>query len=246
MSQTPGSAPDKDQPPYVKSEDFLLREYGVLRDEILKQTEIEFQLTAFTLIVASTFLTLGIQQKDVVAIPLLLLYPVISVFLAIQWISRIRIEYAIAHYVMETFERFLPPRTPPLGWERWSRAVLVPTGWGLFKKREARNEGSKRSIFRLTLYGARGLFFTTGSLAVFLAIYRTNAAEAMVRDLWNGVVPSFLSQPEGLAVAVFCIVDILVILWTTFWVLRVPRIQQKESKASLPDSSSTAGTEGQP
>jgi hypothetical protein len=46
----------------VKSEDFLLREYGALRDEIIKQTEIEFQLTAFTLIVASTLLSLSVYE----------------------------------------------------------------------------------------------------------------------------------------------------------------------------------------
>jgi hypothetical protein len=246
MSQTPDTPSDTGQQStvkYVRSDDFLLKEYGALRDEILKQTEIEFQLTAFTLIVASTFLTLGLQQQEPVAVPLLLLYPVISVFFAIQWISRVRIEYAIARYVMETFEAFLPSRTPPLGWERWSRAVLVRTGWGPFKGREARNEGSKRSIFRLTLYGARGLFFSTGSLAVLLAIYRTNAAEGIVRDLWNGVIPSVLSQPQALTVAAFCILDALLIVLTTFGVLRVPRIQTAGSAAARSDSGGAAPTQ---
>ncbi len=171
------------------------------RDEIIKQTEIEFQLTAFRLVVASAFLSLGLRTDVSPFVPLL--YSLISLFLAIQWISRIRIEMAIADYIIETFEQHLPPRHPPLGWERWSRIKL--------------REG--RKILGLTFVGARGLFLTTPTLAVLRAIYRTNAAAGVWHDLWQGVFPAALLDPVGLAFAVSCVVDIALIVMTE-WLLR--------------------------
>jgi hypothetical protein len=63
------------------SSGFLLAEYGALRAEILKRTDIQHQLLSLSLIALGTFITIGFESSAT----LLLVYPILAMFLAASW-----------------------------------------------------------------------------------------------------------------------------------------------------------------
>ena len=75
---------DRDQEPKETTFDssgFHLAEYGALRAEILKRTDIQHQLLSLSLIALGTFVTIGIESSAT----LLLVYPILAMFLAASW-----------------------------------------------------------------------------------------------------------------------------------------------------------------
>ncbi len=60
---------------------FHLAEYGALRAEILKRTDIQHQLLSLSLIALGTFVTIGFESSAT----LLLIYPILAMFLAASW-----------------------------------------------------------------------------------------------------------------------------------------------------------------
>ena len=63
------------------SSGFHLAEYGALRAEILKRTDIQHQLLSLSLIALGTFVTIGFESSAT----LLLVYPILAMFLAASW-----------------------------------------------------------------------------------------------------------------------------------------------------------------
>src|SRR6266567_1010077 len=61
----------------------LVEQYVSLRNEIEKRIEIRQQILALTLLVAGTFLTVGVQPS--VSPVVLLFYPIIAMFLGAIW-----------------------------------------------------------------------------------------------------------------------------------------------------------------
>jgi hypothetical protein len=75
---------DRDQEPKettFDSSEFHLAEYGALRAEILKRTDIQHQLLSLSLIALGTFVTIGFESSTT----LLLVYPILAMFLAASW-----------------------------------------------------------------------------------------------------------------------------------------------------------------
>src|ERR1051326_1267765 len=62
---------------------FLIEQYASLRSEIEKRIDIRQQILALTLLVAGTFLTVGVQPN--VPAVVLLFYPLIALFLGAIW-----------------------------------------------------------------------------------------------------------------------------------------------------------------
>lgn len=92
---------------------FYLQEYDALRDEILKRMEIRQQLFTFSLVIAGSFLTVGLATD--LNYKLLFAYPLISLFIAGSWMqSDFRI-YQLGQYIKSQIEtEFLPEGK---GWE---------------------------------------------------------------------------------------------------------------------------------
>jgi hypothetical protein len=75
---------ERDQEPKETTFDparFHLAEYGALRAEILKKTDIQHQLLSLSLIALGTFITIGFESSAT----LLLVYPILAMFLAASW-----------------------------------------------------------------------------------------------------------------------------------------------------------------
>jgi hypothetical protein len=92
---------------------FLIAQYGSLRDEILKRTGIQHQLVSWALIATGTFIGFASTTAT-------LTYPILAMFLAVAWIhSDIRI-MQIGVFIEETIEeRVLGKDAGTLGWEHY-------------------------------------------------------------------------------------------------------------------------------
>jgi hypothetical protein len=140
----------KDIPP--EEFEIVKTEYASLRDELLKRIEIRHQIVSLHLIVAGTFLTIG-AQPDIPAV-VLLVYPVLTMFIAATWARNdSRIKY-IGAYIRDNIELL----TKNVLWEthRLEKAAKPGFLW----------------LSRLRIFSTMGLFLVTQVLALGLAVSR--------------------------------------------------------------------------
>jgi hypothetical protein len=122
--------------------DFLLAEYGKLRDEILKRTEIQHQLISLALVATGTFLA-------VESVTARLAYPVLALFLSLAWVQNdIRIGQ-LGMYIREQVEG----RLGNIGWEHF-HAPMRDLG----------------KIGNLTRFASRGILCGTQFLIILVSL----------------------------------------------------------------------------
>jgi len=125
-------------------------EYASLRNEILRRIDIRHQIVSLHLVVAGTFLTVG-AQPDIPAV-VLLVYPVLTMFIAASWARNdSRIKY-IGAYIRDYVELL----TKNVLWEthRLEKAAKPGFLW----------------LSRLRIFSTMGLFLVTQILALGLAV----------------------------------------------------------------------------
>jgi len=130
----------------------IVTEYKALRDEILKRLDFRYQLLNLILIVAGTFLTIGLQKDNPASI--LLIYPVLSLFLTASWAHNGVTILRIGEYIQER----LAGDFGEFGWEAfyWKQEPLsVASGF-------------------LGKVASSGLIITTQILAIGLAVLKSN------------------------------------------------------------------------
>src|SRR5947209_14135680 len=98
----------------------LIQQYTALRSEIEKRIDIRQQILALTLLVAGTFLTVGVQP--VVPEVVLLFYPVIAMFLGAIWEHNDLRVGQINFYIRTEVEKHLGRFAP--GWETFRRQTF--------------------------------------------------------------------------------------------------------------------------
>ncbi|MGZ8158771.1 MAG: hypothetical protein ACXWT1_06895 [Methylobacter sp.] len=127
--------------------DFLLAEYGKLRDEILKRTEIQHQLISLALVATGTFLVMD-------SVTAKLTYPILALFLSIAWVqSDIRIGQ-LGMYIREQIEiRF----GNNMGWEHFHTPMRDLAGIG-----------------SLAHFASRGILCGTQFLTVLISLLTTD------------------------------------------------------------------------
>lgn len=144
-------------PREVKPEDITsaITEYNALRDEILKRLEFRYQTINLTLIVAGTFLTVGVQANTPPSV--LLVYPLLASFLVAAWAYNGAASLRIAQYIRESIE----PEVAGLGWETSlkEQAPRLHRAYGL-----------------LGTVSTSGLTLTTQLLAIALALLKGDLA----------------------------------------------------------------------
>lgn len=114
----------------------VAEEYNALREEILKHIEFRYQLINLTLISAGTLLAAGVQ--DGVSPSVLLVYPLLSSFLAAGWVYNGKATLEIGTYIKEEIEA----KNVGANWETYQfrkypigeHAGLLGTlsAWGIF------------------------------------------------------------------------------------------------------------------
>lgn len=130
----------------------MLAEYSALRSEILKRMDMRQQILTFTLVIAGTVLSFGVQE-DVSSV-VLLLYPILALFLATAWTQNDTRIWDIAEYIKNYIE-------PNLSGTNWENYVY--------------NKNRIRKVRPLELT-AVGVFLITEVLAVVLALPRLEYA----------------------------------------------------------------------
>lgn len=142
------------------SREFLLQQYGKLREEIYHRTYVQQQLVTIAVLGSGAVLTVGSQTNANLGIPLLLLYPLLAMFLALAWSTQyaaIRTMGAfIAHQEQEVFLR---KDARQYGWE----TLLQQSSFG---------GRSNRALFSGWL-DAKGIFVGLQTLALALALARS-------------------------------------------------------------------------
>jgi hypothetical protein len=137
-----------------KQADFLLAEYKVLRDEILKRLEMQHQLISFSLVAAGGLFAAGIANWTAV---LPLLYPVLALFLANSWnLHDIRIT-ELGTYIRDRIEARLLESGH--GWEHLRVAQACPPT----SDHHWHSAGTLRTVFAGTQLVAVGLALVMAS-----------------------------------------------------------------------------------
>jgi hypothetical protein len=95
-----------------ESQAFLLAEYNTLRDEILRRIEAQEKAISLTLLIFGTILGFGLQNHSPLII---LLYPIISTFLASIWVYNTVSIKKVALYIKDEIENKIDKKN--MGWE---------------------------------------------------------------------------------------------------------------------------------
>lgn len=90
---------------------FVIAEYNALRAEIIKRSEIRYQIISLTLIIAGTILTIGLPSTAPSYV--LFVFPIIGCFLTGIWAHNVAVPRRISTYIKENIER----QFKETGWE---------------------------------------------------------------------------------------------------------------------------------
>ncbi|MGI0493006.1 hypothetical protein ACN4EG_14585 [Alkalinema pantanalense CENA528] len=144
MSDLNTNSPSND----IDSATFALNEFNALNNEIVKRLEIQYQFIALALIVAGTFLSLGSQTNTTPVV--LLVYPIITLFLAVGWQQNAIVIRQLGLYIRDRIES----RVAGGGWENYRKSMSP-----IFQRNLA------------TLF-TRGTFIGTQVVAIIIALPR--------------------------------------------------------------------------
>lgn len=157
MSANPADKNSPVQPstlPQVDRVEAILSEYEALRNEVLKRLEFRYQIINLTLVVAGTFLSVGVQPNISPAV--LLVYPILAMFLITGWIYNLVQLRKLGNYIRDNIE-----------------AKLVVTGWESYLTGRRRQADSFQPLDYLGTISTGGLFLSTQILSVVLAFLKS-------------------------------------------------------------------------
>lgn len=149
--------------------DLYVEQYSSLRSEIEKRLDIRQATLTFTLILASTFLSVAAQPS--IAAATAFYYPIVAIFLAAAWTHNDARIGQISQYIREEVERHMGSLP---GWEAYrSKHTLEKT----------RPLPTKRGLIG---FSTKGVFLATESLALLVGSIRSIAA--LVADPQPGMI----------------------------------------------------------
>jgi hypothetical protein len=191
----------------------LIEQYTSLRSEIEKRIDIRQQILALTLLVAGTFLTVGVQPN--VPEVVLLFYPIIALFLGALWEHNDLRVGQINFYIRTEVEQHLGKFGP--GWETFRLKTFAPR----HKQRCAEQRHPLTPQVGLIVFATRGMFFATQAMTIVVA-----AVRYALEFLQQGHAVN-LTEPKqvliSIAAGILFLVDIGILTYT-FSVVQHKRI----------------------
>jgi hypothetical protein len=130
---TPGTP--NDQRARDPNAPIVVAEYIALRDEVRRRSDNQNELLLFTLAAAGALFTIGVQPDGSVAIPALLLYPVLAMYLATAWSQHDMRIVEISAYIREHIDKVMGggwESRPPSHGARPRRGLVAPAEPGLY------------------------------------------------------------------------------------------------------------------
>ena len=195
----------------------LIEQYRSLRSEIEKRIDIRQQILALTLLVAGTFLTVGVQP----AVPevVLLFYPVIAMFLGAIWEHNDLRVGQINFYIRTEVEKHLGALGP--GWETF-RSKTFPSRHRQHSFRRSVQQHPLTPQPGLIVFATRGMFFTTQAMAIIVAAvrYTSDFLQQGFAVHVTGSKPVVIS----IAIGMLFLVDVGILIYT-FSIVRHKRMQ---------------------
>ena len=194
----------------------FIEQYRSLRSEIEKRIDIRQQILALTLLVAGTFLTVGVQP----AVPevVLLFYPVIAMFLGAIWEHNDLRVGQINFYIRTEVEKHLGALGP--GWEAF-RSKTFPSRHKRHSLRQSMQRHPLTAQPGLIVFATRGMFFTTQAMAIIVAAVRYTS------DFLQQGFAVHVTGPkpvlESIAIGILFLVDVGILIYT-FSIVRHKRM----------------------
>ena len=139
--------------------DFLLEEYQALRDEIVQRVQARQQMWSILLVVAGTFLSVGVQPG--IAAWTIFLYPIIALFFAVNWAHNDARIDQLTWYI----QRQVEPIFRVTGWETYRAQTFR-------QKRKTPAQNPLALLPGLPTMSARGRFASTQLIAASIGVYR--------------------------------------------------------------------------
>ena len=185
----------------------LIEQYTSLRSEIEKRIDIRQQILALTLLVAGSFLTVGVQP----AVPevVLLFYPVIAMFLGAIWEHNDLRVGQINFYIRTEVEKHLGALGP--GWETF-RSKTFPSRHRRHKSRHLEQRHPLTPQPGLIVFATRGMFFTTQAMALIVAAVRYTSEFLQQGLAVHATEPK--QAVVSIAVVALFLVDIGILIYT--------------------------------
>ena len=185
----------------------FLEQYTSLRSEIEKRIDIRQQILALTLLVAGTFLTVGVQPT--VPEVVLLFYPLIAMFLGAIWEHNDLRVGQINFYIRTEVEKHLGELGP--GWESF-RTKTFPSRYRRhkFQKQEQLHPLTPQS--GLIIFATRGMFFTTQAMTIIVA-----AVRYISEFLQRGFAANVTGPKQvvvSISVGILFLVDVGILIYT--------------------------------
>src|SRR6266446_3053586 len=145
----------------------LIEQYTSLRSEIEKRIEIRQQILALTLLVAGTFLTVGVQPG--VPEVVLLFYPLIAMFLGSTWEHNDLRVGQINFFIRTEIEKHLGVFGP--GWETFRLQTFRPAQ-RQYRRARSKQKHALTPQFGLIVFATRGMLLATQAMAIIIAAVR--------------------------------------------------------------------------
>lgn len=160
---------DQQQLQQVQTE-LLVEQYHSLREEIIQRVQARQQMWYVLLLVAGTFLSIGVQPG--IAAWTILLYPLIALFFAINWAHNDTRIDQITWYIQHEIEEPLQFK----GWETYRTQK--------FRRKRAEQRSHPLALVPgLLTFSSRGVFLTTQLLSIGIGAMRLVQAGMLVLAL---------------------------------------------------------------
>ena len=185
----------------------LIEQYRSLRSEIEKRIDIRQQILALTLLVAGTFLTVGVQP--VVPGVVLLFYPVIAMFLGATWEHNDLRVGQINYYLRTELEKHLGALGP--GWETF-RSKTFPSRHKRHSVRQSVPPHPLTPQPGLIVFATRGMFFTTQAMAIIVAVVRYTSD--FLQQGFTLQITGPKQAVESIAIGILFLVDVGILIYT--------------------------------
>jgi hypothetical protein len=140
---------------------FLLEEYHALRDEIVQRVQARQQMWSVLLVIAGSFLSIGVQPG--IAAWTILLYPIIALFFSVNWAHNDTRIDQLTWYIQHQIE----PAFQVVGWETYRSTHFRRTRRG-----QASAQNPLALLPGLNAISARGIFVSTQILAASVGVTR--------------------------------------------------------------------------
>lgn len=141
----------KTQSPKRTATPLVVAEYKALREEIVKRIELEHAVLNLTLVATGALFSVGLQAA--VPTSVLLIYPMLALFLAAEWMHHHVRDRQMGAYIAE-----LENEIPELKWEHWRYRAVTESG----------------SLRFVGVFSAAGVFISTQLVGIALAVVKAN------------------------------------------------------------------------